>query len=204
MTTPLALTVVVDASVPSSLGLKGAGAADWLRQQGIDVPADANSWRAQADGALVLRLGRSEFLVEGAPESPRIEALRAALGDGATGVYPVPRYDTAMRLGGRHVRELLLQTCSFDFESLAASASTVVMISMAGVGVTVIADAVAGDTTHAAYRLWCDGSYGDYLASTLTTIADELAVELAAEIATEHGASTPDIERPESPTHRSA
>lgn len=163
-----------DVSWQRRLGLKGPGAAAWLATQSLVVPQPANSWSLDARGLLVARLGTSEFLVEAlSPAQERIEQLRVQLP--SSGVYPVIRQDAAFVLGGRYARELLLQTCSFNFGDPAlATASTTsgvaVLTSMVGVGVTVI-PMQAGEQVH--YRIWCDPSFGLYLWSTLVGIAEE-------------------------------
>ncbi len=163
-----------DVSWQRRLGLKGPGAAQWLGAQSLVVPQPANSWSLDARGILVARLATSEFLVEAlSPAQERIEQLRAQLP--ATGVYPVIRQDAAFVIGGKYARELLLQTCSFNFGAPAlATASTTsgvaVLTSMVGVGVTVIPLRV-GDQSH--YLVWCDPSFGLYLWSTLVGIAAE-------------------------------
>ena len=86
-------------------------------------------------------------------------------------VYPVVRYDAELLLAGRQVHDLLKQTCAFDFESLDPAARPVVMTSMVGVGVTVLA---FGSPQQRCYRLWCDGTYGPYLWNTLVEVAGSL------------------------------
>ena len=74
-------------------------------------------------------------------------------------------------LAGRQVHDLLKQTCAFDFESLDPGNRPVVMTSMVGVGVTVLA---FGSPQQRYYRLWCDGTYGPYLWNTLIEVAGSL------------------------------
>jgi sarcosine oxidase subunit gamma len=159
-----------DLSFRRRTGVKGPGARAWLQAQGVQTPELPNSWIGSAGGALVARLGLSEYLVETADEG---SGLVAQL-DGAAptaGVYPTPRFDAALVLAGAQVQELLKQTCSFDVDSLDSNARPVVITSMVGVGVTLIAqDSAVG--RH--YRLWCDGTYGEYLWLTLVAVAESL------------------------------
>ncbi|OYW66372.1 MAG: aminomethyltransferase [Hydrogenophilales bacterium 16-64-46] len=156
--------VFEDASANPRAGAKGPGAAVWLAALGLPVPASPNSWLPFGDG-LVARLGLTEFLVEGAGAA-RLAAPPAA------GVYPVLRQDTALRVRGARLNELLLETCSVDFAALDRAARPVVLTSMAGVMITVIPDDDAGTP---GCRIWCDGTWGESLADTLAELADALA-----------------------------
>lgn len=164
-----AIAGVGDLSWLARSGCKGPGAAQWLAVQGLPIPDAPNQWRPLDGGALIARLGRSEFLLEDGDASqlfPRI----AAVAPGA-GVYPVLRQDTELVLCGARIGELLLQTCSFDFPSLDLASRPVVLTSMVGVGVTVLPFST---DSGAAYRVWADSTYGAWLWRTLTGIAREL------------------------------
>jgi sarcosine oxidase subunit gamma len=119
------------------------------------------------DGGLIARLGLTEYLVEG--NSPTIGTLMQT--GRVAGVYPVLRQDASFALCGARVNDLLLQTCNVDFRMLDAEPSKLILTSMAGVGVTILATRT-GDQP--CYRLWCDGTFGRYLWDTLTGIAEEL------------------------------
>jgi sarcosine oxidase subunit gamma len=166
----LAQTVGIgDASARRRTGFKGPAAASWLQQQGLPTPAEPNQWLALEGGALVARLGRSEFLVEdgeGGATCARLDALPLV-----PGLYPVLRQDTALVLTGLRAGELLLQTCSVDFAALDPAARPVVLTSMVGVGVTLAVEALASQRR---YRLWCDCTYGVYLWTTLVDVARDL------------------------------
>lgn len=156
-----------DRSFLQRAGVKGAGATAWLNAQGIDTPAQPNSFLQLADGTLVARLGLTEYLIEDAPGGTRTAALRAQ--PPGERVYPVPRFDAALELTGTQIPELLRQTCAFDFSTLTAPA--LVMTSMVGVGVTALTlDSADGPLV----RLWCDGTWGGYLWLTLVEVAGDL------------------------------
>jgi sarcosine oxidase subunit gamma len=162
-----------DVSWRRRFGCKGPEAGRWLKAEGLSVPEPANSWAVDAQGNLVARLATSEFLVEAlGDEHRRIDMLRALLP--ANDVYPVIRQDVAFVLQGKRARDLLLQTCSFNFDTLPLTADrsgTAVLTSMVGVGVTVI-PRIVGMVRE--YRIWCDPSFGLYLWSTLVGIAKEM------------------------------
>ena len=152
-----------DLSAVPRAGVKGPGAAGWLAALGLPVPQSPNGWLPLEDG-LVARLGLTEFLVEGAQAAK----LHAPL---PPGVYPVLRQDTALAIRGARLNDLLLETCSVNFAALDSAARPVVLTSMAGVAVTVIPDLGAGTPS---CRIWCDGTWGEWLAGTLADVAAEL------------------------------
>ncbi|MCL5059922.1 MAG: hypothetical protein M1449_05070 [Candidatus Thermoplasmatota archaeon] len=153
-----------DMSRTPRAGVKGPGAAAWLAALGLPVPEKPNSW-LPLPGGLIARLGMTEFLVEG-PESAKLAAPLAH------GVYPVLRQDTALRLRGERLDELLLEICSVDFRALDPVAHPVVLTSMAGVGVTAIPSEENGTPC---IRLWCDSTWGIWFFETLAGVAGELA-----------------------------
>jgi len=141
-------------------GLKGRAAADWLIGQGVALPQQPNTWLAQDDGSMVLRLGRSEYLLEG----PIAQQLESAWQEGQRDLYRVPRYDAEFVLAGEKTQALLQEVCALDTR-LQAMENHVLMTLAAGISVTLIH---AGDV----YRLWCDATYGDYMQHTLQEILD--------------------------------
>lgn len=159
---------LADLSFKRRAGVKGPGARAWLEELAIPTPARPNTWLRSDCGSLVARLGLTEFVVVGAANGSALSRMAAA--QPAPGVYPVPRFDADLLLAGRQVHELLKQTCAFDFEGLELATRPLVMTSMVGVAVTVLA--FAGESgPH--YRIWCDGTYGAYLWRTLTQVAAE-------------------------------
>ena len=163
-----AALVLVDASLQPRYGCKGPGAMAWLAEQGLPLPAAPNQWLALSSGGRILRLGRSEFLIES--DAARIAALYAA--PRAPAVYPVLRQDACMVLHGPGLPALLRQTCNINFAALDLALAPVVLTSMVGVSVTVLPERT--DSGEIGYRLWCDGSFGPYLWRTLWAIAGEL------------------------------
>ena len=151
------------------VGVKGRGARAWLQALGVATPEHPNHWLRLPCGSVVARLGDNEFVVASAGDGRVVESITAAAP--AHGVYPVPRFDADLLLAGRRASELLAQTCAFHFGALDAAAQPLVMTSMVGVAVTVLALPGLDGTS---YRLWCDGTYGGYLWRTLAAIAVEL------------------------------
>lgn len=162
---------LVDLSAYPRCGVKGAGAAHWLAEQGLPIPDRPNTWLPLAAGGLIARLGRSEFLIEDSESSAIVPPLRQASESPPPQVYPVLRQDLALGLIGDQLPALLRQTCSFNFQALTLADRPVVIASLIGVGVTVIPT-----TRHGlpACQIWCDGSFGVYVWQTLLAIAVEL------------------------------
>jgi sarcosine oxidase subunit gamma len=168
-----------DVSQRARFGCKGEAAPRWLAGLGIGVPTRFNAFD-QRDGVLVARLAATEFFLEVAGDAqPRLRRVEAALAErlaaGEPGVYPVPRQDAALELGGELARDLLVQSCNVNFGPLAAQAradaGALVMTSMVGVSVLVVPQGQAGDVV---YRIWCDPTFAPYLWRTLVEIAGEL------------------------------
>ncbi len=161
-----------DLSALRRIGLKGAGAADWLRARNVPVPERANSWSALPGEGIVARLGRGEFLLEDGLHGSVTPGIERELAIPAAGVYPVLRQDAALMMRGDAVHEVLAQTCSIDLLSIPPQERAVALTMMAGISVTVI----GVSSVHAApcFRVWCDGTYGTYLWETLLGIAIEL------------------------------
>ena len=158
---------IADHSAAPRFGCKGPGAAAWLADAGLPLPAEPNSWMPLGDGGRIARLGVGEFLVEADASLVATLAARPR----SAGVYPVLRQDLAVVLVGEHLPELMAQTCNVNFAALDLTRRPVVLTSMAGVGVILAPGEEAG---RPACRLWCDGTYGHYLWETVTGIAAEL------------------------------
>lgn len=157
---------IADLSFLTRFGVKGASAASWLEAQGISVPSVPNTWQFLSEGAIVARLGLTEFLIEDSVHSRIAVSLANACRQLPANVYPVLRQDAAIVLCGTAIHNLLLQTCSVNFRALSLAEHPVVLTSLAGVAVTII----PGEH----YRIWCDGTFGLYLWRTLGAIATEL------------------------------
>lgn len=159
---------IADLSFLPRFGVKGAGAEAWLATQSIPTPDRPNSWYPLAAGGIIARLGMSEFLIEDSTIAPQ---LNKACKSPPDRVYPVLRQDLAIALIGTKVNELLLQTCSFNFQALSIAERPVILTSMVGVSVTIIPGILHGLPF---YQIWCDGTFGEYLWQTLLAIAREL------------------------------
>ncbi len=167
----LETVAMADLSFLPKAGLKGPSAAQWLTTQGVTIPAEANTWTALPDDGVIARLGRSEFFLEDGAAGGLAARMRAALGAGADGVYPVIRQDAGILLAGARSNELLVQTCNVNFEEIGPAGGIAVMTQMIGVSVLVIRKSLR---QLPCYRIWCDPTFARYFWETLSGIAVEL------------------------------
>jgi sarcosine oxidase, subunit gamma len=153
-------------------GVKGARAAELLRQLEIELP-EPNCWSALRSGDredswnVVARLGTTEFFIEEDGDAAGIAALEKLAGDGGPGAYPVLREDFAVVLGGPRAPDVLAQVCNVNFAALPPNA--LVMTLMIGVAVLVVPQERDG----LVYRIWCDPSFGSYLKSELEKMVNQ-------------------------------
>lgn len=155
---------ICDVSAFSRVGIKGIKAAEWLISKGFKVPTAINTWTTDSPNGLILRLGKNEFLIE----SIRPTLIQVDEVFRLEGLYEVARYDAAFILSGVQLQKALSEICALDLSDRTFGADAVMMTSVAGVSVTMIRQTLNGEEV---YRLWCDGSYGNYMWSTLTEIA---------------------------------
>jgi sarcosine oxidase, subunit gamma len=156
-------------------GLKGPRAYDLLTTHGIALPQTPNTWTSSVDvgaaGALlVARLGTGEFFLEGDESSKTCAELLKHLYGDVAGVYPVLREDAAFLLSGDTVHDVLTQVCNVNFADLSLEPRPVVMTLMIGIAVLIVPEDTAGGRR---YRIWCDPTFGSYLAGSLGNIVLE-------------------------------
>jgi sarcosine oxidase subunit gamma len=156
------------------LGLKGPRATDWLTEQGIAFPAAANTWGGGSSGAdtglLVARLGTGEFFLEDVEGGDRLRRIAPASESHPPGVYPVLRQDAAFLLSGDGGADVLAQVCNVNFPALVLDSRPVIMTLMVGVAVLVVPRDLDGQRQ---YLIWCDPTFGPYLAESLGNIVIE-------------------------------
>ncbi|TPW09787.1 MAG: sarcosine oxidase, subunit gamma [bacterium] len=177
MTGPIVLgsgVELFDLSARARVGWKGPRAFEWLRSQGMEPPPGANRWMETADGCLIARLGGSEFLAEDSSGGGSAARLRGVLENREPGVYPVPRYDTALLVAGPRLMELFSHVCALDLRPGKIAPDEVCFTTAVGIGVLLMPISPGPEFPHGGLRLWCDGSYGDYLRETLTRIGEGL------------------------------
>lgn len=165
---PSLAVTLTDLSHLPKWGVKGAGAASFLAAHELLTPAHHNRFVTVRDG-LVARLGFTEFFMEASLSDDWTGELRRQERWPAQ-VVPVLRQDASVVLGGERVHELLLQVCSFDFESLQSQPDVCVMTQMLGVSILAIRTAA----TTPAYRLWFDPTFAGFMWATLLEIVKEL------------------------------
>jgi sarcosine oxidase subunit gamma len=169
------------------LGLKGPRAAEWLATHGIGVPTEPNTWtdsagNAAPDALLVARLGTGEFFLEEGVAGSTLGRIALALDGQPPGVYPVLREDWAFHLHGEGVHDVLAQVCNVNFSALPLDSNPVIMTLMIGVAVLVVPQIAprgrgvplaAGPGSEHRYKIWCDPTFGTYLAQSLGAVVTE-------------------------------
>lgn len=164
---------LADTAYRFRFGFKGAGAPDWCGAQGLPLPSGANRFALLEGGGLIGRLAFTEFYVEHESEetvAALVRALGRACQNDAGGVYPVPRRDAGIVLGGALAEDVLLQTCNVNFAALDLGPNPLIMTTIVGVAVTVFPQVEAGELR---YRMACDPTFAPYLWATLLGIARE-------------------------------
>ncbi|MCX7627822.1 MAG: hypothetical protein N2Z69_05335 [Methylophilaceae bacterium] len=156
---------LIKTSEACRFGVKGQAAASWLTAYGLELPDTPNSWCALDAENRVLRLGRSEFMVEG-PVSGKLENVWT---EGLERLYRVPRYDAGFVLEGAAVSELLSRVCTLDTRP-EVMGNRLLFTFVAGVV------AILACETSQCYRLWCDAGYGNYMQRTLWEILDSITL----------------------------
>lgn len=179
--------VLEDLSWRRRVGCKGEAAADFLQSQGWPVPQAWNSWRVDADGVLVARVGMSEFLIEATgSDSTQVRTFSSQVLPAR--VYPVVRQDFTFALGGPRARELLSEVCALDVRPVIAysgeQAGLLALTLMAGVSVMLMPRVTA---TGSEFTIWCDPSFAPYLWATLIAIARDLGGGAVAHRSTNDG-----------------
>ncbi len=168
-TAALKTLALCDLSALPKLGLKGAGAEGWLRDQGIDVPPVVYDTRSLSDGGLIARLGSADFFLEGGPRGGLLPRLAADLAKPPARVYRVERQDAGFVLVGERAPKLLAQLSAFDFRS--APSGRFVLTQAASINCAALP--IPADEG-VRFRLWVDCSYAAYFWETLVRIGTEL------------------------------
>jgi sarcosine oxidase subunit gamma len=162
-------------------GLKGPGAVQWLTERGLPVPQAPNSWAGAAHAdeqtILVARLGTAEFFLEDHAQGTRLRDIRPHAPGHPQGVYPVLREDAGFLLSGAGSLDVLAQVCNVNFADPPPAARPVIMTSMIGVSVLVVAQLAPAGGADAEcrrqFRIWCDPSFGAYMEESLGTVVNE-------------------------------
>ncbi len=156
---------LVDLSTLSRVGFKGAGAPDWLEEQGARLPDSPNRARRQGDGSLIVRLSTDEFLF--LCDLTSDSTFTARLWDSwsfqsTKGVYPLPRADSHcwFALTGVHAPTALAKICGIDFHTHRFSKSEVAQTSLARVSAIILRDDLA---TTPCFLILSDVSSAEYL-----------------------------------------
>jgi sarcosine oxidase subunit gamma len=157
-----------DISAVPRMGLKGAGAAAWLKAQGVSIPENIYEWLPAGNGGMIARTGGAEFFIESGLDGELTPRLLSKLDSKTPGVYRVIRQDAALVMIGQNSNLVLTETCGVDFSK---PESRLVFSRVAGVSCSLLPFTVNGIP---AFRIWFDNSYGRYMFETLLGIVRDL------------------------------
>tara|TARA_B100000809_G_scaffold218183_1_gene224680 strand:+ start:314 stop:871 length:558 start_codon:yes stop_codon:yes gene_type:complete len=155
-----------DLSDYRKVGVKGPGAVEWLRAQGVVCPGNTYDTIRTAAGSIVARVGSDEVIIESPPGDDGAERIDAALAIRAPGVFGVEQQTSTFRLGGAGAPDVWRQTCGVDVTG--ESADRLIYTRVAGVACGVLPEEIEG---HRSYRLWVDYGYAPALFRSLVEIA---------------------------------
>jgi sarcosine oxidase subunit gamma len=165
----LSLLGVTDVSCFNRVGVKGKGASDWLKMQGVSIPENPNSWLEQ-NNTLILRLGLSEFFIEDQIGGSVCDQLELALREQVKDVYHVARADASFVICGEKVLDMFSELCKLDLTEKEFGDEDVLMTQIADISATISRQSINGKDV---YRLWCDGTLGAYMWKVLYQLASE-------------------------------
>jgi sarcosine oxidase subunit gamma len=157
-----------DVSVLPRIGIKGRGGEAWLVKHGISVPNKlyGHAFLPSGEG-LILRTGTSELFIEDGIGGDVVSKLWAEPDSALPDVYRFHRQDAAMLLSGERAWEVLAETCGYNFREPDVD---LVFTRVAGVSCCILRKDRDGMSL---FRIWCDGSFGDYLWEQLHEITRE-------------------------------
>ena len=160
---------LADLSPLPRLGLKGAGTADWLAGQGIDVPGDSNQAVRQASGVLAARLAPSELLLLGglSGDATPLDDIQAAWQGGTLPPDPprgylLPRSHSHFwfLLSGAHTAVMFSRLCGVDLRPDKFADGRIAQTSMARMNAVIIREDQGGVL---AYHVLGDSASAEYL-----------------------------------------
>lgn len=170
---------LADLSPLPRTGFKGAGAVEWLVEQGLAIGADSNMAYRQPDGSLAARLAPTEiFLIDGlAGDGKLVDRLNAAWRWGAETPrklvgYPMPRSDSHgwFMVTGEQAPAMFAKICGVDLRPHKFAPGRIAQTSVAKTGAIVIRDDL-GELP--AYHLLADSASAEYMWMCVADAMDE-------------------------------
>ena len=124
---------LADISPLPHTGFKGAGAAEWLARQGVDVPQEPNWATALAGGGLAVRQADAEIMILGDlsgeggwPERLKESWWNEPVPPEAPRGFPMPRDETHawFLVTGEHAAAMFAKICAVDLRAAVRQAET--------------------------------------------------------------------------------
>lgn len=171
--------LIRDLSPVARTGFKGAGTTAWLTSKIAILPDRPNRAVTLADGTLIARLGKEEYLVldrHGAANSVSVALdtawkLESEQGAGRIG-YPLPRADSHswLHLEGKSVCRMMAKICAVDLRDCKFEPGEVAQTIVAQIGAVLIRQ--AGQGAYGLHML-TDFASADYLWDVLEDASAE-------------------------------
>jgi len=172
---------LTDLSVLPRTGFKGAGAVEWLTEQGVSVGAESNRAYLQSGGELAARLAPTEvFLVDSlAGTGALVRRLETAWDWGQEKPrkligYPVPRAESHawFLLSGEKAPAMFAKICGVDLRAHRFASGSIAQTSIAKMSGIIIRADLGGIP---AYHLLADSASAEYLWHCLADAMEEFA-----------------------------
>ncbi len=168
---------LVDLSPLTRCGFKGAGSAEWLAGQGVEVPGESNRAAQQSDSCLAARLAPGEVLLLGdlaGTSTVPARLLAAWEADEAPGVrgFPVPRQDSHawFAVSGEHAAAMFSKLCGVDLRPRVFDDGAIAQTSVARLNAIIIRRDMGSTPS---YHLLPDSASAAYLWDCLTDAMSE-------------------------------
>ncbi len=160
---------LADISPLPHTGFKGAGTADWLASQGVDVPEEPNWATALESGGFAVRQAQAEIMILGDlsgeggwPERLKDSWWKEPVPPESPRGYPMPRDETHawFLVTGEQAAAMFAKICAVDLRAEAFPLGRVAQTSIARLNGVILRDERGGAPV---YHLLADSAAAEYL-----------------------------------------
>ena len=168
------------------VGVKGAGAVDWLTAKGFVVPANSNSALRQNDGVLLARLAPNEFLLLG-EESTSYSSIENLVqqdefpskttDQGKPFLVPRQHSQIWFRITGSKSVDMLAKLCAIDFRDSNFMMLQVAQTSVARLNAIILREDLGSSSSHG-FHILADRGSAEYLWDCILDAGGEYAIQV--------------------------